>query len=231
MNKLSVIAVLSLTALAGCDVTTDQPRTLPVATPQVSAEGDWVDTSGIVSSFHTGTFTTRTTDSNQVLASGTYINTSPTLVEINMTSHVRNTQSKVNCQLVTASQLNCTSQTGAQFSLARRAPNAPPLSPLPSEINKAAATTAPPASPISSTNLPAPGTSPAAPVTPTTTAKSPSTTTPVSAAPTTKAKMPAAATPAATTTPSTTPSATTTPATTPLKKKLPVLKPGASAKM
>ena len=182
MNKFTLLTLVSLAALAGCDVTTDQPRTLPVATPQISAEGDWVDTSGIVSSFHTGTFTTRTTDSNQVLASGPYINTSPTLVEINMTSHVRNTQSKVNCQLVTANQLNCTSQTGAQFSLARRAPNAPPLAPLPSEMNKAAVQTTAPATTAGAAVTPAAATSPAA--------------------------------------------TTTTPT-----KKLPVLKPGASAKM
>ena len=153
MNKLNLIALLSLVSLAGCE-TMDQPKPMPVATPQVSAEGDWVDTSGIVSSFMAGTFTTRTTDSNQVLASGTYISTSPTLVEINMTSHVRKTQSKVNCQLVTANQLNCTSQTGAQFSLARRAATAPPLAPLPSQANSLPATTTPAATatPAGTTN-------------------------------------------------------------------------------
>ena len=45
---------------------------------------------------------------------------SPGLVEINMTSLVRKTQSKVNCALVNPSQLNCTSDSGAQFSLSRR---------------------------------------------------------------------------------------------------------------
>ena len=58
---------------------------------------------------------------DQLLASGTYTNVSPTLVEINMTSLVRNTRSKVNCALVSLSQLNCTTAEGAQFSLARRA--------------------------------------------------------------------------------------------------------------
>ncbi len=37
-----------------------------------------------------------------------------------MTSLVRNTQSKVNCALVSQSQLNCTTAEGAQFSLTRR---------------------------------------------------------------------------------------------------------------
>jgi hypothetical protein len=37
-----------------------------------------------------------------------------------MTSMVRNTQSKVNCAMVTMSQLNCTTDSGAQFSLSRK---------------------------------------------------------------------------------------------------------------
>jgi hypothetical protein len=90
-----------------------------VAPAQTGVEGSWSDPNGIISTFQAGTFTTRTTDTNQMLASGTYINTSPTLVEINMTSLVRKTQSKVNCALVTQSQLNCTSDSGSQFSLNR----------------------------------------------------------------------------------------------------------------
>ena len=83
-------------------------------------EGSWVDPNGIVSTFAAGTFTTRSTDSNTLLASGTYASLSPTLVEINMTSLVRNTQSKVNCALVSQAQLNCTTDSNAQFSLARQ---------------------------------------------------------------------------------------------------------------
>ena len=95
---------------------------MPIAAtpPATGVEGNWSDPNGIVSTFQGGTFTTRTTDSNQLLASGTYINTSPTLVEINMTSLVRKTQSKVNCALVNQGQLNCTSDAGTQFVLTRR---------------------------------------------------------------------------------------------------------------
>ena len=56
----------------------------------------------------------------QVLASGNYVSLSPKLVEINMTSMVRNTQSKVNCAMVSQAQLNCTTDSGAQFTLVRR---------------------------------------------------------------------------------------------------------------
>lgn len=107
-------------ALAAC--VSPQPRPLPAPTAPAASgvEGSWVDPNGIVSTFQNGTFTTRTTDSNQLLASGTYTNTAPNLVAINMTSLVRNTQSRVNCALVNPSQLNCTSDAGAQFTLSRR---------------------------------------------------------------------------------------------------------------
>jgi len=119
-TALSLIAAAA--ALASCQ-TERAPREMPVAQrPQpTGVEGSWVDPNGIVSTFAGGAFSTRTTDTNQLLASGTYINISPTLVEIDMTSLVRNTRSKVNCALVSLSQLNCTTAEGAQFSLARRA--------------------------------------------------------------------------------------------------------------
>ncbi len=120
MKPMTILTILSAAGLAACQA----PREVRVSQPQQVApagvEGNWVDPNGIVSTFSAGTFATRTTDTNQLLASGNYINVSPTLVEINMTSMVRNTQSKVNCALVTPSQLNCTTDSGAQFSLARR---------------------------------------------------------------------------------------------------------------
>jgi hypothetical protein len=107
-------------ALSGC-MSSSEPRALPPIQQPTTVEGQWIDPNGIVSSFQAGTFTTRTTDTNQLLASGTYTSSAPKLVEINMTSLVRNTQSRVNCALVTPSQLNCTTDSGAQFSLARKA--------------------------------------------------------------------------------------------------------------
>ncbi len=96
-------------------------RPTPIAQQRMTVDGAWSDPNGIVSTFTGGTFSTRTTDTNQLLASGTYVNLSDKLVEISMTSLVRNTQQKVNCALVTANQLNCTTDKGAQFSLQRRA--------------------------------------------------------------------------------------------------------------
>ncbi|WP_028746688.1 outer membrane lipoprotein Omp10 [Rhizobium mesoamericanum] len=120
--KVRTLLVLlgAVAALNAC--TMSSPRPVPVAAnPAPSGvEGSWADPNGIISTFQAGTFTTRTTDSNQLLASGTYVKTSPSLVEINMTSLVRKTQSKVNCALVSQNQLNCTSDAGSQFSLTRR---------------------------------------------------------------------------------------------------------------
>jgi hypothetical protein len=114
--SLVLIAAASLTAC----VSSPPPDRLPPPTQPQGVEGSWVDPNGIVSQFQGGTFTTRSSDSNTLLASGSYVSLSPTLVEINMTSLVRKTQSRVNCALVTPTQLNCTQDSGAQFSLARR---------------------------------------------------------------------------------------------------------------
>ncbi len=114
--SLALIAVATLTAC----VSSAPPRLPQQQSQPQGVEGTWTDPNGIVSTFQGGTFNTRSTDSNALLASGTYISKSPTLVEINMTSLVRNTQSRVNCALVTVNQLNCTQDSGAQFSLTRR---------------------------------------------------------------------------------------------------------------
>ena len=79
------------------------------------------DANGIVSTFQNGAFSTRSTDgTNTLLASGNYTQQSDRMYEINMTSLVRKTQSRVNCALVTPTQLNCTSDSGGQFTLSRR---------------------------------------------------------------------------------------------------------------
>ncbi|WP_117191858.1 outer membrane lipoprotein Omp10 [Rhizobium terrae] len=116
--KASFALIAAASFLSAC-VSSPPPRQAPPPQPQ-GVEGTWVDPNGIVSTFQGGTFNTRSSDSNTLLASGTYVSLSPTLVEINMTSLVRKTQSRVNCSLVSPTQLNCTQDSGAQFSLARR---------------------------------------------------------------------------------------------------------------
>ncbi|KAA0700971.1 hypothetical protein DTW90_04995 [Neorhizobium sp. P12A] len=115
-----LLVAASLSACMSFGSSTPTNVSTPLSSAPKTVEGNWADPNGIISTFQAGAFTTRTTDSNQLLASGTYTSTSPGLVEINMTSLVRKTQSKVNCALVGPNQLNCTSDSGAQFSLARR---------------------------------------------------------------------------------------------------------------
>jgi len=122
MKPIAILTVLSALALGSCQgprEVREMPQSRQMA--PVGVQGAWVDPNGVVSTFAGGTFSTRTTDTNQEIASGTYTNLSPQLVEINMYSVLRKTQSKVNCAMVTSSQLNCTTDSGAQFSLSRRA--------------------------------------------------------------------------------------------------------------
>ncbi|WP_377290890.1 outer membrane lipoprotein Omp10 [Rhizobium sp. SG2393] len=116
-----ILAAIAATLSACQSEPREMSTSLPVAPQRVTVDGSWSDPNGIVSTFTGGTFSTRTTDTNQLLASGTYVNINDKLVEISMTSLVRNTQQKVNCALVTPNQLNCTTDKGAQFSLQRRA--------------------------------------------------------------------------------------------------------------
>ncbi|KGD92044.1 MULTISPECIES: outer membrane lipoprotein Omp10 [Rhizobium/Agrobacterium group] len=118
MKLKASFALIAAAGLTAC-MSSPPPRQAPPPRPQ-GVEGSWSDPNGIVSTFQGGTFNTRSSDSNTLLASGTYVNLSPTLVEINMTSLVRKTQSRVNCSLVSPNQLNCTQDSGAQFSLMRR---------------------------------------------------------------------------------------------------------------
>lgn len=118
-HAVAVFAV-ALSVLASCQ-STSTPRTLPDPTRPATVEGAWSDPNGLVSTFQGGTFSTRTTDgSNAVMASGTYTSDPSGLIQISFYSTMKKTTSRANCQLVSANQLNCTSDTGAQFSLNRR---------------------------------------------------------------------------------------------------------------
>jgi hypothetical protein len=120
MKTYVIPVLLSAAVLASCS-STERTRPLPAAPAPVTIEGAWTDPNGLVSTFQAGNFNTRTTDTNQLLASGTYVKLSGgNLYEISMVSHVQNKQSKVNCALVSQQQLNCTADSGARFSLTRK---------------------------------------------------------------------------------------------------------------
>lgn len=119
MKNFAIPALVVTAALASCS-STERERPLPVAPAPVTIEGTWTDPNGLISTFQAGSFSTRTTDTNQMLATGSYLNSSGNLYEISLTSLVQNKQSKVNCALVNPNQLNCTADSGAQFTLARQ---------------------------------------------------------------------------------------------------------------
>ncbi|NLS05486.1 hypothetical protein HGP14_19245 [Rhizobium sp. P32RR-XVIII] len=107
-------------ALAAC---VSNPRPMPVATraAPTGVEGSWTDPNGLNSTFTNGQFVTRTTDgTNTQMASGTYTTDPNGIVQINLFSNIKRTTSKVNCALVSQSQLNCTSDAGSQFTLTRQ---------------------------------------------------------------------------------------------------------------
>lgn len=111
-------AVLGL--LAGCQ--TEAPGSGPVARTQSGVEGEWIGTDGVaISRFSSGSMETIATDTGNKLAQGTYRFRDARTVDISLTSLIRQTTSTVACALVTPKQLNCTSSTGQQFVLVRRA--------------------------------------------------------------------------------------------------------------
>jgi hypothetical protein len=132
MKNFAIPALVVTAALASCS-STEREKPLPVAQAPVTIEGTWTDPNGLVSTFQAGSFSTRTTDTNQMLATGSYINSSGNLYEINLTSLVQNKQSKVNCALVNPNQLNCTADSGAQFTLARRSTTVAAVTPPPAQ--------------------------------------------------------------------------------------------------
>jgi hypothetical protein len=123
MRRLTGFSALAaLLALSACQ-TIDFGGPSAVAPPPVgAAEGQWVGTDGVaVSTFANGVFSSHATDTGSKLAEGSYQYTDARSVSINFKSLLRGTMVSANCAVVTSSQMNCTSSSGAQFSLIRRA--------------------------------------------------------------------------------------------------------------
>lgn len=109
-------------ALTSC-YSSGPPRQLPTVQQAPTVEGSWTDpNTGFVSNFAAGRVQTVTTDgSNKVMATGTYTMMPTNVIQITLFSNIKQTTTRADCALVTAMQLNCTSESGAQFSLGRRA--------------------------------------------------------------------------------------------------------------
>ncbi|WP_115669721.1 hypothetical protein [Ciceribacter selenitireducens] len=121
MKIRSIVILLACTAtLAACS-STGPRQPLPPVRQAPTVDGAWVDTNGFVSTFAGGRLETRTTDgSDKVMATGSYTMQSSSVVDITLYSNIKQTTTRATCAMVTPSQLNCTSESGSQFSLARR---------------------------------------------------------------------------------------------------------------
>ncbi|WP_394688002.1 hypothetical protein [Hoeflea sp.] len=136
MNILRIFVIGALAVvMTACQSANYSPRPFPVQ-PQ-GVEGEWVDqnsrvsgvdTAGqrsgselVVSTIRGGRFESRSSASGLLVAQGTYTELSPNLIEINVTPlSAGRAPSVVRCALASQSQLNCTSSTGAQFTLVRQ---------------------------------------------------------------------------------------------------------------
>ena len=123
MRKLTGISALAaVLALSACQ-TLDFGGPVAVAPPPVgAAEGQWVGTDGVaISSLNNGVLTTNSAATGETLARGNYQYTDARNISLTFKSLVKQTTVNANCAVVTSSQMNCTSSSGAQFSLIRRA--------------------------------------------------------------------------------------------------------------
>jgi hypothetical protein len=87
-----------------------------------AVDGEWAGTDGAtLTRFSSGNFLTTFVGTGETLATGTYQMVDARTVRIAMHSVVRQTDSSVDCTLVSASSLSCTGADGRQFGLVRRA--------------------------------------------------------------------------------------------------------------
>lgn len=120
-KMFSTAAMLAAAAtIAGC-VGAGGPGGGPITAAPRGVDGEWLSTDGVaVSRFSGGVFQTNALDTGNKLADGSYTMRDSRNVEITMRSLIRQTTTNVNCMMVAANQLNCTSAGGQQFVLTRR---------------------------------------------------------------------------------------------------------------
>ncbi|TCT40152.1 hypothetical protein [Martelella mediterranea] len=119
-KTIRIAAVAGAVIVAGCSTySTPQynPGSVRPQVPTSAIDGRWLDKNGIISNFSAGRFETRTADSNQILATGSYTEVAGNVVEIDLTSVLRQTRSRVNCSVISDYLMNCTPSQGDKFSL------------------------------------------------------------------------------------------------------------------
>ena len=124
MNRIAITFALGAAILAaGCQ---SGFMAGPSVRQQSGVEGNWVDTSGeggsatSQSTFAGGSFTTIAIDTGKKASEGSYRYLNSRVIEITIRSIVRNSVIRANCALVSGTQMNCTTDSGRQFTLVRR---------------------------------------------------------------------------------------------------------------
>ncbi|MDZ7823141.1 MAG: hypothetical protein U5K75_03265 [Ahrensia sp.] len=122
-RKFKIVSAMSAAALmlSGC-VVSGPGGGLPTRQPTAPtfAEGNWQQGDSASYVFGNGNFVGTASDTGNKVADGTYRYTNQNSIQISSFSAVQQKQITANCLLINQVQMNCTSDTGAQFSLVRR---------------------------------------------------------------------------------------------------------------
>jgi hypothetical protein len=123
MTRRIGYAVLALSGfLASCQTYDINGGPEMVSPKPAGIDGEWVDTRGINTAMFTGgTFSSIATDTGKVAARGSYTYRDAQNVDLAFTSLIRNTTVNAACIVVMPSQMNCTTSSGATFTLVRKA--------------------------------------------------------------------------------------------------------------
>lgn len=122
MRGLKQVGVIAVTAtmLSGCIATGPSFRSGP--TPQRApsfAEGNWQQGALASYVFGNGSFVGTAADTGNKVADGTYRYINANTIQISSFSAVQQKTIVANCLLINGSTMNCTSDSGATFSLTR----------------------------------------------------------------------------------------------------------------
>jgi major membrane immunogen (membrane-anchored lipoprotein) len=129
-SRLTLLSMFASSLLTSCQTSDFASRPTEVA--PVGIDGEWVDTRGInTAKFGGGTFTSVDAKTGQTMARGSYTYRDQQNVDLAFTSLIRNTTVNAACLVVAQSQLNCTTSSGAKFSLVRRTANPTAAAPVP----------------------------------------------------------------------------------------------------
>jgi hypothetical protein len=108
------LPLMFLVALAGCVSSVDEGSRSQV-------EGYWSDLGNVATTkFRGGLVATNSNDTGFRLSDGTYKQSGIRDIQIELYSHVRNRQVRINCTLVSQNRMNCTTHTGSRFVLNRK---------------------------------------------------------------------------------------------------------------